>query len=130
VPNRQRQETALGFCLLLPSRSRSLPLSPQNLNPRAASRHCPWSRAGCSTAAPVCGVPACALRRLPICSSLSAQYTVSSLFFAVCSSSPTAPSPCIAVRPPTPTCLHGSPRTGCTRRSFTSANTTNFRIND
>jgi hypothetical protein len=105
-----------------PLASRSLPLSPQNLNPRAADRRDPWSRAGCSAAVcPSSPRP----RRCP------------------------RPSPCLPVFPETPTTppsvclpcsaavrrplahhrsaarLHGSPRTGWARRSFASATAAN-----
>jgi hypothetical protein len=104
-----------------PLASRSLP-SPQNLNPRAAGRRDPWSRAGCSAAVcPSSPRP----RRCP------------------------RPSPCLPVFPETPTAppsaclpcsaavrrplahrrsaarLHGSPRTGWARRSFASATAAN-----
>jgi hypothetical protein len=104
----------LGLSLSLPS--------PQNLNPRAAGRRDPWSRAGCSAAVcPSSPRP----RRCP------------------------RPSPCLPVFPETPTApssaclpcsaavrrplahrrsaarLHGSPRTGWARRSFASATAAN-----
>jgi hypothetical protein len=53
-----------------PSPSRSLPLSPQNLNPRVADRCGPWSRAGCSLAAPVCDVCPPRLRPPHVCPSV------------------------------------------------------------
>jgi hypothetical protein len=107
----------------LPSRLLVSPsLSPQNLNPRAAGRRDPWSRAGCSAAVcPSSPRP----RRCP------------------------QPSPCLPVFPETPTAplsarlpcsaavrrplahrwsaarLHGSPRTGWARRSFASATAAN-----
>jgi hypothetical protein len=91
---------ALGFWLLPPSPSRSLALSPQNLNPRAADRHGPWSRAGCSAAAPVCGVCPPPSARLPICSAVQA--------FAVCSAVCSSPSARLPRRRPRPVRLSGA----------------------
>jgi hypothetical protein len=89
--------------LLPPSPSRSIPLSPQSLNlePPAAA-----VRGAEQAAAPPRRCATCALRdsalhpSARLFSSLGLRRLFSILFFAVCPSSPTAPSPCSAVRRP------------------------------
>jgi hypothetical protein len=98
----------------------SLPLSPQNLNPRAIGRRGPWSRA-------CCRLRRAGVRRGPETPALRDENPVvqhsgrpaPSPCSTVCSSSssPMAPLPCLAVRHPLAhrrlaARLHGGPRTG------------------